>query len=352
MSDTNVTADVAANDPNDNPAGEVVNEGGTATKKREKKTFEMKEIHGVFRVFPEDLVIADDREHPLYDERKDYPLDKSKVSYNKENGIVGSVLTAIRSPDKRLMVVDGRQRTSHLRAANVLRVAEGLEPFAVEVRVLHGVSLAEAADLMEMLNSFRTDDSFMVLARKALRRFERLKSQAEKDGQEFKKKEVIESTATIFACSPQTIQQRLLAMTACDEAQAACEAEKIGFGDLVEIAKLETKEQQLAMLEACSVQRINFDGPQESPENGDGTTTTNTEAPPAKVRKRKLKGFGKKQLRKIVEDAPGLSSELQTFGRLILGDITGEQALKEIPALKGYVKMPRAAKPKKGSKKD
>ena len=333
MSDTNVT---------DNDS----NEGGTATKAKKKKTFEMKEIHGVFRVNPDDLVIADDPGHPLYDERKDYPIDKQKLAYNVEHGLVGSVLTAVRDKSSaKPFIVDGRQRTKHIREANRLRKEQGLEPWMVEVRVIHGMGLEDAADLMETLNSFRTDDNLMVLARKALRRFERLKSSL-KEGEEFNKKEAVASTAIIFNVSTQTVTQRLLALTACDEAQAACEAGKIGFGDLVEIAKLETKELQLAKLEDASIQRINFDGDQGSP------APDAAAAPTPVVRKRKLKGFGKKQLRKIVEDAPGLSAELQAFGRLILGDITGEQALREIPALKGYVKLPRTKKEKKAKKEE
>jgi len=317
-----------------------------ATKAKKEKAVKLPEVRGFVRVNPADLVIADDEGHPLYDERKDYPLDKQKLAYNKEHGLPpGNVLTAIKDGGK-LFVVDGRQRTGHLRHVNKERVKEGLEPHLAEVKVLHGISLSEAADLMELLNNLRVDDPIMVQARKVTRRVNRLIGEAvsalpkdadEKAVEETKKtaeKEAIESSASIFNVDKQTVRNRFLAITrAIQPAQDACEAGKIGFGDLVEIAKSVDAETQLARLKEFIAKR---EGGEPDDESDDEDEEKESEP---KERKRAPKGIGKAKLLKIADEAQ-IPEALQFFCRLIAGDNgrgVKSGVLAEWPGLKPFL---------------
>lgn len=311
----------------------------------------LREVSGVYKANPDELVIADDKTHPLYDERQHYKRDANKVAWNKVNGMPGTVITAIRSEGK-LFVVDGRQRTADLREANRQLRADGSDvQHTIDVRVLApSFKMEEAADLVDLLNSFTTTDSIMVLARKAKRRVERVTARlvASSTEEAAAKKEAVETTAQIYRCSSQTIRQRLEALTAIQDAQDACEEGKIGFGDLLEISRAGDEAAQRAALETAIAGRVDSDEDDEGEEDEDGEGEE-------KTRRRKKKAVGRAWLKKVHEemsaDDKGSSAVVALIGYL-LGEVKGEDLVKEVKQLAPFVKVRGGKKKAKAEKQE
>ncbi len=307
------------------------------TKTKTPAKDKLKEVRSVFRVNPSELVIVSDTSHKLYDERQDYKRDAGKVAWSYENGAKGKTILAVREKKSGpLLVIDGRQTTLDVREANVQRVKAGLEPHLVDVSVITVESMDEAADLMDIHNSFRTDDSLMVLARKTLRRHTRLAAQTDGEGKPlFSEADILKSSMQVFRCSKDTIRNRLLAMTAIQEAQDACEAGSIGFGDLVEIAKTVKDAQPARLAEFLAKREGGDEDGEEEEEDSDGEAGEGDGE--KKPRQRAKKGIGKSILKNIAENAP-VGAAVQALCRLMLGEITKKAAFEEIPGLKGYLK--------------
>lgn len=312
----------------------------------------LKEKRNVFGVAPESLVIVRDEAHPLYDERVHYKRNESKVAWSFENGAKGKVILGVReAKGGPIVLIDGRQTTLDVIEANKQRVKAKLEPHAVDVQVITVSDMNEAADLMEIHNSFITEDGPLTLCRKLWRRHDRLGAllKDKETGEPlYTEKQLIESSATVFNVSPQTIRMRLTARKAIQPAQDACEAGKIGFVDLVEIAKSATPEVQLARLKEfmdARQGRGDDDSDEEGDDEDEGSESDSSEP---KERKRKPKGMGPKALKRIADDAP-VSAEIQSFCRYLIGEIGARKLAKEIPGLKGYLPGQKAPK---GNKED
>lgn len=312
----------------------------------------LKEKRNVFGVAPESLVIVRDEAHPLYDERVHYKRNESKVAWSFENGAKGKVILGVReAKGGPIVLIDGRQTTLDVIEANKQRVKAKLEPHAVDVQVITVSDMNEAADLMEIHNSFITEDGPLTLCRKLWRRHDRLGAllKDKETGEPlYTEKQLIESSATVFNVSTQTIRMRLTARKAIQPAQDACEAGKIGFVDLVEIAKSATPEVQLARLKEFMDARQGR-GDDDSDEEGDDEDEgSDSDSSEPKERKRKPKGMGPKALKRIADDAP-VSAEIQSFCRYLIGEIGARKLAKEIPGLKGYLPGQKAPK---GNKED
>lgn len=364
MTTTNETATAETNEnektlPVDGDAVATVTP--TTTKKGKAKAKErndaaavkLKEKRNVFGVAPESLVIVRDEAHPLYDERVHYKRNESKVAWSFENGAKGKVILGVReAKGGPIVLIDGRQTTLDVIEANKQRVKAKLEPHAVDVQVITVSDMNEAADLMEIHNSFITEDGPLTLCRKLWRRHDRLGAllKDKETGEPlYTEKQLIESSATVFNVSTQTIRMRLTARKAIQPAQDACEAGKIGFVDLVEIAKSATPEVQLARLKEfmdARQGRGDDDSDEEGDDEDEGSESDSSE--PKKERKRKPKGMGPKALKRIADDAP-VSAEIQSFCRYLIGEIGARKLAKEIPGLKGYLPGQKAPK---GNKED
>lgn len=123
----------------------------------------------------ENLIIIDDKEHPLHDgSRLDKPLSPQFVASIKLRGVVEPVV--VRKEEGKFIVVNGRRRVRGAREANKLRVAEGLKalpvPYIVkgpndqearrmrvELNMHLGYSLEEKLEIMQELLDANTPDT-------------------------------------------------------------------------------------------------------------------------------------------------------------------------------------------------
>lgn len=120
-----------------------------------------------FRVDPDNLVVVEDKSHPLYDERVTLDLDETFIQDIMENGVVLNVL--VRKNGPLFEVVDGRQRVKAAVEANKrFKKAHSDKRILVPVTVRRDDD-TQSAGLTISLNEQRTEDTPMVKARKAQR---------------------------------------------------------------------------------------------------------------------------------------------------------------------------------------
>ena len=122
-----------------------------------------------FKALPEDLfVVGVDTphkkgEHDLWDERAQGPIDPALVESIRRFGVKQAVVVEPSDDGMHPYVKDGKRRTLHARAANVLRAQDGLPAIYLEV-----VSKAEDAKTsaltMRLLNRFRLEDDVLASA--------------------------------------------------------------------------------------------------------------------------------------------------------------------------------------------
>lgn len=158
-----------------------------------KQAFENAKRANLYRFDPRDLMLIDDPEHPLYDERVHLPTEERLVKNIAMHGVIEPVIIA-KNADGKAMVVDGRQRVKAALEASDRLEAEGKERVMVPCFVrrgngesLFGVSVSA--------NEHRKDDSPLGRASKMLRLLETGRTE--------------EECAVIFGVTSQTIQNWL-----------------------------------------------------------------------------------------------------------------------------------------------
>jgi ParB family chromosome partitioning protein len=119
-----------------------------------------------YTFLPEELVLINNPDHPLYDERIKLPIDDGLVRNIMMNGVIEPIV--ITKLQGQPVVVDGRQRVRCAAEANKRLLAEGKEPVRVTAVVrkdqdinLFGVSISA--------NENRQDDAPLGRARKCAR---------------------------------------------------------------------------------------------------------------------------------------------------------------------------------------
>jgi ParB-like chromosome segregation protein Spo0J len=119
---------------------------------------------------PDDVIIIgidtdDGPSHWGYDEESNKnPLLEADVQFTYEHGVIQNVLG--RRDGKRIIIVAGRGRTRQLREANKRRVADGLPPWFLPVKIVMGDS-RKMLVLKHGENSHRREQSPFVRAQQA-----------------------------------------------------------------------------------------------------------------------------------------------------------------------------------------
>lgn len=120
---------------------------------------------------PDEVIIIgvdtkDGPNHWGYDEESNKtPLVEADVRFTYERGIIQNVLA--RRDGDRLIIVAGRGRTRQLREANKRRIADGLDPWFLPVRIVRGDE-REMRALKHGENSHRREQTPFATAQRAL----------------------------------------------------------------------------------------------------------------------------------------------------------------------------------------
>lgn len=118
----------------------------------------------MFLVEPENLFVATDPEHPLYDPRANKPISAEMVASILAKNVIEPII--VRKNGKTLEVVDGRQRTKNAVEANKRLRAEGAPTLCVPV-IVRKEDDVEAYETSVSLNEIREDDDVITKAEKA-----------------------------------------------------------------------------------------------------------------------------------------------------------------------------------------
>lgn len=114
---------------------------------------------------PENLVLVEAKDHPLYDERIHLPLDEATVRNIMHFGVKVPILVKKDTETGQVMVVDGRQRVRHAIEANKRLAEQGRPLLEVPAIVVRG-SNEDAFDLTIITNEIRQNDTPLVRAGK------------------------------------------------------------------------------------------------------------------------------------------------------------------------------------------
>ncbi len=182
--------------------------------------------------YPETIRVAMDKNHLLYDPRVLEPFDEAFLAdIGGDDGIHTPVRVCFM--DGEYWLVFGRKRLLGLCEVNRRRKASGLEPRRIpcvtvkaDDKTLYGMLISE--------NEHRAEDSMLGRASKAVKYMELGASAKE--------------CAVKFGKTPAWVQQMVLLHTAPPQVQAAVTAGQIPASMAAEIAKMPTREDQLAAL--------------------------------------------------------------------------------------------------------
>lgn len=176
-----------------------------------------------------------DSTHPLVDDDMDRvrKLDKAMVANMKHRGCIEPIECAVIGDD--VVVVNGRRRVVHLRAANEERKAEGLEPLKIKFVTRSGGENSQDHKLTAIsANTFRADHGPVAQARKAAQLIDAGVDRGE--------------VANSMGFSLTTLDNRLQLLELAPKVQKAIEAGQVGAMAGLELRKLE-KDEQVAALE-------------------------------------------------------------------------------------------------------
>jgi ParB family chromosome partitioning protein len=182
---------------------------------------------------PSIFTIITDKEHPLYDERIEIPLDNKKLAALVESIYeygVKKQIHVLRDGDK-LLVKDGNQRVRAAIEANKRRKASGFDPIQVPFKVVRdadGESQSEKATM-----NIHVSSPPMMTARLALR--------LEKDGRSR------EQIAVALGCTATMVENYLKLFDCAPVVQKAVEQEKASPSVARELSKLPRDEQEKAL---------------------------------------------------------------------------------------------------------
>jgi len=185
----------------------------------------------VITIDPDELVLVEDTNSELYDERTAWALDESMVLNIMTYGVIQSV-TVRRNGDK-LEVVDGRQRVKHAREANKRLRKEGSITHKVPCIVRHDDQV-KIMGVMVSANAQRKGDELMTKAAKMQRMLAHGMS--------------IEEVANSHKCTVNTVKNYTLLLDCNKDVQKAVSDGRITADVAKKVAKL-PKTEQSAVLE-------------------------------------------------------------------------------------------------------
>lgn len=183
----------------------------------------------LFSFDPEKLIIVEDRNHPLYDERIHLPLDEALVANIQHHGVIEPVILRKNPESGLLEVVDGRQRVRCSREANKRNKKQGFEPILVPAIVQRGED-SKMAGIMVSANELRTEDTPMNRARK----MSKLKDLGNDD----------DRLALLFGVSKQTVKNYLALLEVSSAVRNAVDSGKIPVSEAYKLAKLDAPQQK------------------------------------------------------------------------------------------------------------
>lgn len=171
-------------------------------------------------------------DHPLWDERNDYPVSESLVLNIMVYGVTHAVTVRKEGGDP--IVVDGRQRVRAAREANKRLLAEGKEAMTIPVLPKRG-SDETMFGVMISANENRQDDSILVKADKAGRLRDMGKS--------------VKEVAIAFGVTEQAVHTWLSLLDVCGEVRKAVEKGTISASVAAKLAPLGREDQVKEMKE-------------------------------------------------------------------------------------------------------
>lgn len=185
---------------------------------------------------PEFLVLVDDENHPLYDERVHFPVDEAMVRNIMVNGVIEPVLIRKNGESKGgtpiVEVVDGRQRVKNAREANKRLKAEGKESIRVPATLRRGEN-KDLYGVMVSANDIRKGDNLLVRAKKCAKLLKYGRTE--------------EEAAILHGVSETTVRNWLALLEASVAVQKAVERAEIPLTVATKLAKLPMDEQPEAL---------------------------------------------------------------------------------------------------------
>jgi ParB family chromosome partitioning protein len=182
---------------------------------------------------PSIFTIITDKEHPLYDERIEIPLDEPKLAALVESVYeygVKKQIHVLRDGDK-LLVKDGNQRVRAATEANKRRKQSGFDPIQIPFKVVRdadGESQSEKATM-----NIHVSSPPMMTARLALR--------LEKNGRSR------EQIAVALGCTTTMVENYLKLFDCAPEVQKAVEERKVPPTVARKLAELPREKQKAAL---------------------------------------------------------------------------------------------------------
>lgn len=188
---------------------------------------------------PEDLVIATDKGHSLYDERAFKAPSEAMIRSVMRKGVLLAVIVRKNGEDSKtgkaiVEVIDGRKRVMAARIANHRLKEEGGE----QIRVPATRKRGDDADLMEIMittNEVRADDEPMVKAKKLQRYLDLGRS--------------LEDASVVFGTTVATLKTYLALLDCHVDVQKALEKGRIGVTHAKMISAMPQAEQQRKLAE-------------------------------------------------------------------------------------------------------
>jgi ParB family chromosome partitioning protein len=174
------------------------------------------------QVLPEKLLIPGLDVHntdDIVDDRINLPLNQDTVDHIAECGVLQPVL--VRPYGTHLIVVDGRQRVRHARAANRLLIEQGREPGLVPFLV-RNLTAEEAFEVSIGLNVHRKEEDPVALAKKVKKLFQILTKGEPKASVVFSK------LKTTLNCTEQTVKNYLALADMPEPVQQKVTGKEIG----------------------------------------------------------------------------------------------------------------------------
>ena len=317
----------------------------TSSGGRKKVALDAKRAGGFFMVDPDDVLIADDPGHPLYEaERNVLPLDPCFVKNIAKRGVKLPIL--IRKNGDRVEVVDGRLRIRAAREVNKALREAGEKPMLVRAILEHGGD----ADLVAISGAaqIRTEESPLNKAKRAAKLVAYGYSTAD--------------IAIELGVSEKAVEQWLQIVDLSQSMQTA-----ISLGHLSSTAALKFKNLTHEEQDAAVRSMTTTPAAQTTKSDADNDQTQAPTAKPVKVKRvteREARaaagGIVKPGLKTIKKVRSGLIGQSVFVVAWMLGEIDARELVKEVPSAKagleaagllvGDDKSGPGAKGKKGKK--
>lgn len=264
-----------------------------------------------FMYDPDDLVIVEDPQHPLYDKRRaEKPLTESFIRSIDAQGIIQPVVFTRDGQTKIIMV--GRRRTRAAREVNARRRAEGREPLLKVPSVfMRAQNKANAVAIMVMENEQREADDEIGRAEKMQRMLNFGAS--------------VDEVAVAFGLTKQTVLATLSLLDLDDSVKAAVGI-KLSATAASKLAKLSAAEQRAKLSEllgGASGKRVTV---ARAARAAGGSGTVNGRATPVKQ---------VRALRDMLADTH--HSTERSLLRWVTGEIDLETLGNELPTLAVYI---------------